>query len=167
MIARDIVLTTVHCQGVALMAVLGMEYYNRWEFKVGGELHHPKYNKALMDNNFVLVFLDLGQDGFAEDVITVRLNSKALVPANGQDAMVVGWGDINASKYYQDISNVLMGVGLNVVPNNKCSLAGDVNGGGGWFSLFYKSCNGLITEDMLCAKAAGGTAARAILAGRW
>jgi hypothetical protein len=118
-----------------------------------------------MDNNIMLVFLDLGQDGFAKDVITVRLNSKASVPADGQDVMVVGWGDIDASKYYQDIRNVLMEVGLNVDPNDKCSLADDVTGSIGWFSLFYKSYNGLITENMLWPL--GGKAAKAIPAGRW
>jgi hypothetical protein len=82
--------------------------------------------------------------------------------------MVVGWGDIDASKYYQDISNILMELGLNVVPNDKCSLTGDVNNSGGWFLSFYKSYDGLITENMLCAKAAGGgTAARSIQTGRW
>jgi secreted trypsin-like serine protease len=97
----------------------------------------------------MLVFLDLGQDDVVEDVVAVRLNSKASVPASSQDATVVGWGNIDASKYYQAISNVLMEVSLNVVPNNKCSLAG-------WFSLFYKSYDSLITENMLCAKAAEG-----------
>jgi secreted trypsin-like serine protease len=79
-----------------------------------------------------------------------------LVSAKGQDATVVGWGDINASEFYQDISDVLMEVGLNVVPNDECSLAGDVNSGGGWFSLLYGSYDGLITKNMLCAKATGG-----------
>ncbi len=69
---------------------------------------------------------------------------------------MVGWGDINASEYYQDISNILMEVGLNMVPNDECSLAGDVNGGDRWFLSFYKSYEGLIMENMLCAKAAGG-----------
>ncbi len=69
---------------------------------------------------------------------------------------MVGWGDIDANKYYQDISNVLMDLGFNVVPNDKCSLASDANGGGGWFLSFYESYGSLITKNMLCAKAAGG-----------
>jgi hypothetical protein len=140
--AREVVLTAAHCQGVALKVVLGRhnlnEYYNGGEVKVRWEMPHPEYDKALMDNDFTLVFLDLGQDGFAEDVVTVRLNSEASVPANNQDA-TVGWGDINTcSEYYQDISNVLMEVGLNVVPKDECSLTGDVNGGGRWFLLHWQ-----------------------------
>ncbi len=76
-----------HCQDVALKVVLGRhnldEYNDGGEFKVRGELPHPEYDKALMDNNIMLVFLDLGQDGFAKDVVTVRLNSEASVSTDG------------------------------------------------------------------------------------
>ncbi len=81
LIARDVLLTAAHCQGVASKVVLGRhnldKYNDGGEFKVRGELSHLKYDKALTDNNFMLMFLDLGQDGFAKDVVTIRLNSKA------------------------------------------------------------------------------------------
>ena len=167
LIARDVVLTAAHCQGVAgAKVVLGRhdldEIYDGGEFDVWGELPHPDYNEARTDNDFMLLFLDLGDDPdalLAGDVVaTVKLNSDPSVPAADQDATVVGWGDTDASEYYSDISDVLMGVDLSVVPNDECSLAGDGGGGGGgWFSSSsYESYDGLITENMLCARAAGG-----------
>jgi trypsin len=141
------------------------ETYVGGEFDVWGELPHPGYDEARTDNDFMLLFLDLGDDPYAllaagEGVVTVKLNSDPSVPASGQDATVVGWGDTDPSEYYSDISDVLMGVDLSVVSNDECSLAGDDGGGGGggWFSWSssYESYDGKITENMMCARAAGG-----------
>ncbi len=49
-----------------------------------------------------------------------------------------------------------MEVGLNMVPKDECSLASGVHGSIGWISLSFKSYDGLITENKLCAKATGG-----------
>jgi hypothetical protein len=60
---------------MALKVVLGRhnlsKYYNGGEFGVRGELPHPVYDKALTDNNFMIVFLDLGQDGFAKVLVPI------------------------------------------------------------------------------------------------
>ena len=169
LIARDVVLTAAHCQGVdgPRKVVLGRhdldETYVGGEFDVWGELPHPGYDEARTDNDFMLLFLDLGDDPLlaaGEGVVTVKLNSDPSVPASGQDATVVGWGDTDPSEYYSDISDVLMGVDLSIVSNDECSLAGDDGGGGGggWFSWSssYESYDGKITENMMCARAAGG-----------
>ena len=164
LIARDVVLTAAHCQGVSgSKVVLGRhdldETYAGGEFGVWGELPHPDYDEARTDNDYMLLFLDLGRDPYGEDVVVVKLNPDPSVPASGQGATAVGWGDTDASEYYSDISDVLMGVDLSVVPNDECSLAGDDGGGGGgggWFSPSYESYDGMITENMMCARAAGG-----------
>ena len=162
LIARDVVLTAAHCGGVpGPRVVLGRhdldEWYEGGEFGVRGELPHPGYDESLTDNDYMLVFLDLGDDpdALAGDVVTVGLNSDPSVPAADQDATAVGWGDTDASPYYTEISDVLVGVGLRVVPNDECGLAGG-GGGGGWFSSYGESYVGRITENMLCAGAAGG-----------
>jgi hypothetical protein len=149
LIARDVVLTAAHCQGVGYKVVLGrhdLDDYDGEALFVKQELPHPEYNEALTDNDFMLMFLDGGST--AENVVTVRLNSESVVPAPGQNAMVMGWGDTDASTLYQDISDVLMHVDLRVVSNLKCS----ASKGDAWP---YDTYNGKITDNMLCASADG------------
>jgi trypsin len=64
LIARDVILTAAHCQGMAIKVMLGRhnleENYDGGEFKVRWERPFPEYDKALTDNDFMLVFLHLG-----------------------------------------------------------------------------------------------------------
>ena len=141
LIARDVVLTAAHCQGVAHSVVLGRHDLADFDgdvFAVKAELPHPKYDGILSNNDFMLIFLD-GYSA-AEDVVAVRLNSDPLVPAAGRDATVVGWGDTDIS-FVEDISDVLMKVVVSVVSNDEC---GSVEGSG-------YSYRGRITDSMLCA----------------
>ncbi|KAL3777867.1 hypothetical protein ACHAW5_003393 [Stephanodiscus triporus] len=151
LIARDVVLTAAHCQGIAYKVVLGrhdLDDYNGEALFVKQEMPHPEYNEALTDNDFMLMFLDGAST--AENVVTVRLNSESVVPAAGQDVTVMGWGDTNASELYQDISDVLMNVELKVVSNLECSAAS------GWDAWSYETYDGKITDNMMCASDSGG-----------
>ena len=145
LIARDVVLTAAHCQGVAHSVVLGRHDLADFDgdvFAVKAELPHPKYDGILSNNDFMLIFLD-GYSA-AEDVVAVRLNSDPLVPAAGRDATVVGWGDTDIS-FVEDISDVLMKVVVSVVSNDECGAVEDSG-------YSYK---GRITNSMLCAWADG------------
>jgi hypothetical protein len=153
LIARDVVLTAAHCRyGYGGKVVLGRHDLDKWydgsDFSVREELPHPEYSESSMDNDFMLVFLQEAVTA-SEGVVTVKLNSDPSVPTAGQGATIVGWGDTNESEYYSDISDVLMQAELSVISNDECSDSS------GTFAGNSYSYNDLITESMLCAKAAG------------
>jgi secreted trypsin-like serine protease len=146
LIARDVILTAAHCQGMAQSAVLGRhdldEYFDGEVFAIRAELPHPEYNEILHNNDFMLIFLE--GHSTAEDIVPVRLNSDPSVPAAGRDVTVVGWGDTDISEV-EDMSDVLMKVVVSVVPNDEC----DAVEGSGY------TYRGQITKSMLCAWADG------------
>ena len=153
LIARDVVLTAAHCRydGYGGKAVLGRhdldEWYDGREFGVREELSHPDYDGSLIDNDFMLVFLE-GAATAGDGVITVTLNSDPSVPAVGQEATVMGWGDTDESFFFSELSDVLLKVDLRVMSNDECSnSAGTIFGYDGTY-------RGMITENMLCAGAA-------------
>ncbi len=74
---------------------------------VQGELPHPKYDGAIInENDFKLIFLE--GTPTTENIITVKLNSDPSVPSLGQYITVMGWGIIDTVLWIS--SYVLMNV---------------------------------------------------------
>lgn len=148
LIARDVVLTAAHCGVGRISAVLGRHDVNDGDgevLSIRGEVPHPEYSDELVDNDFMLVFLE--GTPTANNIITVKLNSDPSFPNAGQDMTVMGWGDTDPRDGldFQTPSNVLMNVDVAYISNEECEAADGVVG----------SYSGLISESEMCARTAG------------
>ncbi len=85
----------------------------------------------------------------AGNVITVKLNSDPSVPSVGQNLTVMGWGDTDVRPGYT-LPDVLWTTNVNAISNEECDASEGYDETGEYWT--YK---GMITEDMLCAKANG------------
>jgi trypsin len=154
LIARDVVLTAAHCQGVFGYVAIGRHnvynYADGENITIREELPHPSYDGTLLDNDFMLVFLDRA----ADNVVPVKLNSNPSFPATGQYATSMGWGDIDIYDDWNDDtshdytgSDVLKQVALNIVSNEDCENSETLIRNGVTYN--YKD---QITKNMMCAK---------------
>jgi len=145
LIARDVVLSAAHCKGVD-HAAIGRHnisnYADGEDITIREELPHPSYDGNLLDNDFMLVFLDRA----ADNVVPIKLNSNPSFPAAGQYATSMGWGDIDIyddgnddTSHDQTFSDVLKQVALNIVSNEDCENTETL--------IQYR-----ITKNMMCAK---------------
>jgi trypsin len=155
LIAKDVILTAGHCLPCFdnnPYVVLGRHNHNDddgEEIDVREMMLHPNYEEFYIgnigpfpDNDFLLVFLE--DPSTATNVRTVKLNSIASVPDEGQDVLAMGWGDTDPrydlNPFTNDdvkFSDALMDITLQVVSSEEC-----------WDS-------GGRTENMLCAKDEG------------
>ena len=122
-----------------------------WEINVASSLAHPQYDIGVMSNNdFMLVFLEEPAD---PHVKLVKLNSEVSLPEVGSPVISAGWGVTNVTT--QVTSNVLMSVEKNAISNEECEASK-----GDWIHWFWglmpdKSYEGLISDEMMCAKDEG------------
>ena len=147
LIAKDVVLTAAHCAPKAgaffPLVVLGRHDLSNSDdgkvFPVRQQVTHPEHGNVMLDNDFMLVFLEGASTD--DNVITVKLNSDPLVPSVGQDVTVMGWGDTDNNIVNFEPSYVLMNVDMSVISNQECDAS--------------ELIIGLITDNMLCARANG------------
>ena len=147
LIAKDTVLTAAHCAPEAgaffPLVVLGRHDLSNSDdgkvFPVRQQVTHPEYNELLLENDFMLVFLEGASTD--DNVITVKLNSDPLVPSVGQDVTVMGWGDTDIHILNYETSDVLMNVDMSAISNQECDAS--------------QLISGLITENMMCARGDG------------
>jgi trypsin len=162
LIAKDVILTAGHClpcfdkdDNPNPYVVLGRHNHNDddgEEIDVSEMMLHPNYKEffignigpfpyvEIIENDFLLVFLE--DPSTATNVRTVKLNSIASIPDEGQDVIAMGWGDTDPrdNPFTDDdvkFSDALMDITLQVVSSEECE-----NSGG-------------IPENMLCAKDEG------------
>ena len=150
LIARDVVLTAAHCEGVTDYAVLGRHDLNDRDgevFAVREVIPHPSYSNETYNNDFMLLFLAGASTD--DNVITVKLNSDPSVPIVGQTLTVVGWGDTDVRPGHTP-PDVLLSTNVNVISNEECDASEGYDESGEYWT--YK---GSITDDMICAEANG------------
>ena len=150
LIARDVVLTAAHCEGVTDYAVLGRHDPNDDDgevIAVREVLPHPSYSNETLNYDFMVLFL--AGASTADNVITVKLNADPSVPSVGQNLTVMGWGDTDVRPGYT-LPDVLMNTNVNVISNEECDASEGYDETGEYWT--YK---GYITEDMICAEANG------------
>ena len=147
LIAKDVVLTAAHCQGGEYKVVIGrhsLDDNDGDEIDEYVEIPHPMYDYRVTDNDFNLLFLNRPTTA---NVKLVKLNSDTSVPIVDAPVTVMGWGDTVAADDIQILSDTLMAAEVNVILNQECDDSEGVIEG------WYYSYNGLITNNMLCAKA--------------
>lgn len=107
-------------------------------------VRHPGYNGDVFDGNDVaLIFLPVGQQ--ITDIAPVRLNRNRDVPASGQNLEVFGWGlTSNAPSPVPAIE--IQTATMQALTNQACRNR-------------FVGTEGRITNDMLCAKSEGVSAA--------
>lgn len=146
LIAPDIILSAAHCSGGDYHVIIGrhdLDTVEGDEVAVRKEIVHPLYEPYTTDNDFMLLILERPTTA---KVSMVQLNSNASFPEDGDECVVMGWGDTTQDDYTVETSSVLMEVDVNVISNEECAKSkGEHNG-------WNDSYDGLITEHMLCAK---------------
>jgi hypothetical protein len=85
-------------------------------FLVGGELPHPDFDGYILDNDFMLVFLEGTPTTDNDNIISVKLKSDLAVPSMGQDMTVMGWGATDAAH----LSEMVMNIDVGYISNNEC-----------------------------------------------
>jgi trypsin len=165
LIAKDVVLTVVHCEmGDFDSVVLGrhnLSDSDGEEITVKKLLPHPKNssNGSTAENDFMHVFLE--GTPIADNVIQVKLNSDPLVPSLVQDMTVMGWGDtdprhdnILTVDEFSMPSEVLLTIDVRAFsPTRNAEPCGMVD-----YSLFWFWGHDT-TDSMLCAKSSNGQGA--------
>jgi trypsin len=149
LIAPDMVLTAAHCQGSFNTAVIGrhnLNSNNGESIPIKRETSHAEYNATTLDSDLMLVLLERPT---TMDVPLVKLNADKNRPSAGESVTVMGWGDITADDFSFEASDVLMSVDINAISNQDCN-----NSSGIAYGEEY-SYNGLITDNMICAKDEG------------
>lgn len=144
LITKNVVLTAAHCQGGNYNAVLGRHDLRSSAGQVIAmkkEIPHPNYRESNTDNDFMLVVLR-NAASLNSDVGLVALNSDNSEPSVGDELTVMGWGDVDITSA-SELSDVLMGVGVNTISNRECESSSDGR----------DSYQGRVTENMVCARA--------------
>lgn len=153
LIARDVVLTAAHCQGgtgtfSGGKIVVGRHNINNDDdgtvYTNRDEIPHPSFNSDGVVTNFdiMLVFLDGNMN---VNNTWVKLNSDISVPVVNQSVTVMGWGKTDVNDFFNDGSDVLMNVEVNVVPNDECQKS----------EAYGQSYSNLVTDNVLCASDVG------------
>jgi len=153
LIARDVVLTAAHCQGgtgtfIGGNIVVGRHNLNNDDegtvYSNRDEIPHPSFNSDGVVTNFdiMLVFLEGNMN---VNNTWVKLNSNASIPIVNQSVTVMGWGKTDVNDFFDDGSDVLMNVVVNVVSNDDCQKS----------EAYGQSYSNLVTENVLCARDVG------------
>jgi trypsin len=155
LIAADVVLTAAHCGSQALAVIKSHDLGNinvndGFATEVKWDLPHPKYDNTTVDNDFMLLFL---HHPAPPDAAFVKLNSNPNVPAAGDHVTVMGHGDTDPDSTIIELGMELLEIEVKVVSNEECEQSE------GYFeykgALKYGSLEGMISNNMLCAKDMG------------
>lgn len=118
---------------------------------VKAEAPHPEYDWRTSDNDFMLLFLNAT---VTHDVNFVKLDSSAhtsdaSLQTHSSHLTVMGWGDVTASDFAFEMSNVLMETEVNLITNEECEQSsGRIYG-------MPTDYHDQITDSMMCAKDLG------------
>eukprot|EP00804_Cyclotella_cryptica_P004259 CCRYP_013466-RB/>CCRYP_013466-RB protein AED:0.27 eAED:0.27 QI:0/0/0/1/1/0.5/2/0/378 len=143
------ILTAAHCGNIPASIVVGRynlkEYDDDYEVFYGvQEIRHPDFNEETVDNDFLLILLD-GVSSFPH----IRLNGDENLPSPGDDLVVMGWGDVDASDEVQTTSDYLRDTTVVYMSNAKCEQSkGWVQTSSGPTMGYYE---GGISSSMMCA----------------
>ena len=153
LIARDVVLTAAHCQGgtgtfIGGNIVVGRHNLNNDDegtvYSNRDEIPHPSFNSDGVVTNFDIMLVFLEGDMNVNNT-WVKLNSNASIPIVNQSVTVMGWGKTDVNDFFDDGSDVLMNVVVNVVSNDECQKS----------EAYGQSYSSLVTENVLCARDVG------------
>jgi len=130
LIAQDTILTAVHCvEGFEIFwpflytAVIGRHDLNSVDGEEASLDHvvvHPDYNNMTYANDFALIFLSEPTSLVTEFAL---LNNNKSLPASGELAHAIGWGDTTADIETQILSDVLLETDMLVMSNEDCFTA--------------------------------------------
>ncbi|KAL3805446.1 hypothetical protein ACHAW5_009452 [Stephanodiscus triporus] len=140
LVAKDVVITAAHCvrdDDDTITAVIGgNSVYEGEMIRVISALKHGSYNTITDGYDVGLLFLE---HPTTLDITLPILNDDNEYPPLGATTYALGWGDTDVETYEQ-VSDWLMVVDLEVISNEACSAAekGDVS---------YKNW---VTDDMMC-----------------
>jgi secreted trypsin-like serine protease len=138
-----------HCGEIPASIIVGRynlaEYDNDYEVFYGRkEIRHPDFDEETVNNDFLLIVLD-GVSKFP----LIRLNSDASIPADNNELVVMGWGDVDPSDAVQTTSDYMRETTVLYVPNDECSTSkGWVDTEQGPTMGYYE---GGISDNMMCA----------------
>ena len=103
---------------------------------------HPNYDDADLATNHDVALLVLDRDSVHPQI---RLNDNANLPTDGDELVVMGWGDIDPNEDSSVISDVLRETNVYYITNEECkSFTGFYQGS--FFSYFDST-----DESMMCA----------------
>lgn len=147
LIAPNIVLSAAHCGGVFSGVEIGRHDRNDFtdtyeSFSIVSEINHPLYKDDAIAYDQMIIVLD-GDSTAAP----VAINRNPSIPVVGQDVTVMGWG-LTEEDDNDSASPVLKAVDLKTISNGECE---DSKSG----FLVFDSYQGLIGDDMLCARTDG------------
>ncbi|KAL7475818.1 hypothetical protein ACHAW6_001719 [Cyclotella cf. meneghiniana] len=127
LIAPDTILTAAHCvygfediYRFMINAVVGshdLDSNLKEEVLVDRVIAHPNYDNTTYVNDFALIFLSQPTSSVTEFVL---LNNDELVPAPGDVAHTMGWGDTSQDVQSQIPSDRLMVTELPVMSDEEC-----------------------------------------------
>ncbi|KAL3816855.1 hypothetical protein ACHAXA_005133 [Cyclostephanos tholiformis] len=169
LIAKDIILTTAHCQleelnkmerlvsdRIALTGysvVLGRHDHDNNDGEViamKAEVPHPYYDKmGSSDNDFMLAFLESASNAGNADLI--KLNSVSTFPSIGQGGTAMGLGDTNIRPDISTGSDVLLNVDVTIISNEDCKASMGMHPVDGNYQTHY----GKMMKNMLCTRKNG------------
>ncbi len=122
LVAKDIVLTAAHCAASIedANAVIGrydLGLFDGEEIELDQVVVHPEYNAtaASMVNDYALAMLSQPTSLVTE---FAQLNSNAFLPATGDVARVMGWGDVWQDSEIIVLPEELMETDLSIISKN-------------------------------------------------
>ena len=122
LVAKDIVLTAAHCAASIedANAVIGrhdLSMFDGEEIEVDQVVVHPEYNAtaAFAANDYALAMLSQPTSLVTE---FAQLNSNAFLPATGDVARVMGWGDVWQDSEIIALPEELMETDLSIISKN-------------------------------------------------
>ena len=155
LVAPDIVITAAHCAENTPIITLGRydlddpdpDYE---EMSIISKIVHPQFDKDIVDNDVALLLLQ------RQSIHPyIRINNNPNVPIDGEELVVMGWGDIDDHPTVKLTSDELRETEVWYLTNSKCEQSkGTIKTAAGFQEASY---NGELTDNMLCAKDHIGT----------
>ena len=121
LVAPNIVITAAHCANTRMEITLGRYDldspfdYDYEVMNVVDTIIHPRYDKDIVENDLALLILE-------RDSVHpyIKINDDENVPSDGEELVVMGWGDIDPTEDGQETSDELRETGVYSLANEKC-----------------------------------------------
>mmetsp|Transcript_12413 Transcript_12413/g.26411 ORF Transcript_12413/g.26411 Transcript_12413/m.26411 type:complete len:410 (+) Transcript_12413:231-1460(+) len=153
LITNDMVLTAAHCGDIKsyFEIFVGSEYLpDRFGSRKGQIVHpkrgwaHARFSWDTMENDVMIYLLD--EPITTPGVEVIRVNDDPKTPSSKGDRLVaLGWGNTNPDPSYYSLSDSLMKVGVDYIPNEDCKRRTGYVGGQ------YVDYWSMIKGGMLCS----------------
>jgi len=129
LIAKDVILTAAHCQGVIQNTVRIGQYRKFGSVGQGLQRNivkrvpHPDYSDFDVDYDYMVMKLD---EAVVDDYVPIELNGNAFIPMDDQTLSVIGFGAL--AQQSQSTPSRLQQVDVSYIPTNTCNGSSKYNG---------------------------------------